>query len=173
MKRKMKKIGRQEIDLLRRIKKGIVGKKVVHFRFVTDSLQIYIGTDISDKRGYILWFDPAWHFRDNKKVLLGSYQAALGKKATIRDYVKVGKPLEQLIGRVVTGLIIEPVTNDLIVEFEKGYIVRSFVTDVNYEFDWHIFDRALDKTLWGCSSHFRIYPRIKKKHKKEISPRRR
>jgi len=144
-------------EFVRRLTGNLIGKRVSFTRLALNSLLVYLDCEPGDETGFVLWFEPTWHFRDKKRVLLGSRQAQ-EDSAEVLD--RLGRPLRKLRGSRVRGVSIEAITNDLVVEFDSSRILRTFVADPTDNEQWHICDNAATTVLYGNPR--RLYVRKKR-----------
>jgi len=146
-------------EFVRELTAKLVGKRVAVTRLALNSLLVYLECEPGDDNGLVLWFEPTWHFRDKRRVLLGSRQAQTNPEDADDALHRIGRPLHRLIGTRVRAASIEPITNDLVVEFDEGRVVRTFAADPIDDEQWHISDNAAKKALYGNPR--RLYVRKK------------
>lgn len=58
------------------------------------------------------------------------------------EHIGVSEHFKQLYSKPVKMLTIEPITNDLVIEFDEGIVLRTFVSDPADEESWHIRNLA-------------------------------
>jgi hypothetical protein len=98
--------------------------------------------------------EPSWNIVDPDPVLAGSMQAqdeeqASGSKA-------VTGTIDQLVGRNVERLAVEPVTGDLAIGLNGGVRVRTFASDPRETFHRRITDHAMKESLVGSPQRMQV-----------------
>ncbi|HTE19651.1 MAG TPA: hypothetical protein VK689_14890 [Armatimonadota bacterium] len=143
------------------IRNQVVGHPVSYRRLALNSLLIYVDCQPGDPTGVIFWFEPTWHLRGPDRVLTGSRQAQPDEDAKEPDagFRAAGLALDALWDRTVEAVEVEPVTHSLIVRFEGGYEVRTFVSDPTSDLDWHIDENATGHSVEGHSGGVKLVRR--------------
>ncbi|TCZ79371.1 hypothetical protein E0485_05785 [Paenibacillus albiflavus] len=118
---------------------ALIQNRVVQFiRLAGNSLIIYCECEPGNKdHGYSIWLEPTWHFRNNEHVITGSREAQTEDE---QEHFNISEQFKILYFKSIKRVTIEPITNDLEIEFDEGYFIRTFVSDPNDEESWHIRD---------------------------------
>jgi hypothetical protein len=137
----------------------LIGHKVKFVRLAANSLLIYVDCEPGDEKGTTIWFDPPWHFSSPEGVLVGSRQAydASEDKAALD---KVSEPLQNIQGKVVDFIKLEPRSYDL---FEGDFWVKSFTADSEETDTWHIRDNTTGKRVVGSPKGLFIREKVTRK----------
>ncbi|MFC7680797.1 hypothetical protein [Paenibacillus sp. GCM10028914] len=116
----------------------MLNRTVRFVRLTGNSLIIYCDCEPGNlKKGYSIWLEPTWHYRNSIEVITGS-RAAQTEDET--EHEKIVGYFKQLYGKAINKLTIEPITNDLHIEMDEGIIIRTFVSDPCDEESWQIRD---------------------------------
>ena len=136
----------------------LIGRRVKYRRLAANSLLVYIDGEPGSETGLTFWLEPTWHFRDNTKVLTGSSEARHDPILENPDegFHRAANAVDKLIGRKIEDVIIEDVTGDLIIKFDKGYLLRTFVSDPTTDELWHIRDNEKKEVLHRSGYEFLI-----------------
>lgn len=118
---------------------ALIQNRFVKFiRLAGNSLIIYCECEPGDKEhGYSIWLKPTWHFGNNLHVITGSREAQTEDE---KEHYNISEQFKVLYLKPIKRVTIEPITNDLEIEFDDGYFMRTFVSDPNDEESWHIRD---------------------------------
>jgi hypothetical protein len=135
--------------LFEELQGNILGRAVSFRRLACDSLHLYLDCEPGDRSGLGICFEPIWHFCGPNGVLLGSMQVAAVCESEEAMSAVADGPLKPLLGRVIEGLAIDPLTFDLTVILAGGYRVCTFAADATGDYSWHIRDNATGTSLKG------------------------
>ncbi|NHN34654.1 hypothetical protein [Paenibacillus agricola] len=127
--------------------KRLEEKQVSFVRLAGNSLIIYLEclpgeTDI----GASIWLEPTWHFRSLNKVITGSRQAQTDDK---EEHEVLSQKLGNMVMKRVKCINIENGSNDLTLELDDGFSVKTFVSDPTDEESWHVLDHEQKVKIIG------------------------
>jgi hypothetical protein len=141
------------------VRQALLGRPITFTRLAANSLILYVDCQPDEKRGFAIWLEPTWHLSSPQGVLVGSRQAQ-GKgeqgasKAELDD---LGAPLKVLTGLPITGIDLDPRTNDLTLAVDRMYLVRTFVADPSDAHSWHIRDKAKLLSVYGSPGGLEVH----------------
>jgi hypothetical protein len=140
------------------IRSQVLARPVSYRKLAANSLLVYVDCQPGDAQGVIFWFEPTWHLRAPDRVLTGSRQAQPDDDAAEPDagFEAAAGAVAVLCDRKVQSVEVEPVTHSLVLDFEDGYEVRTFVSDPTDDLDWHIDDLATGRSLEGCARGLKV-----------------
>jgi hypothetical protein len=126
----------------------LIGHKVSYASLFLNSLRICVDRQLKEATGLFLWFEPVWHLGSSKGVLVGSRQAQAEERDT---HAVLNRVVEELVGREIETMKVEPLTNDIEVRFSGGYWVKTFVSDPEANENWYIRDCRSNQVVRGSS----------------------
>jgi hypothetical protein len=141
-----------------KLRSGLLGNRVSFRRLACDTLLLYVGCEPGDRKGITIWFDPIWHLRGPGGVLLGSMQVAEASDSEEAMAAVADEPMAPLLGRLIEGVAIDPMTFDLSVGFEGGYCVCTFAAHAKTDESWHIRENATGARLKGSPMGLTVQP---------------
>ena len=145
----------QPEHFLESLRDRLIGRSVSYRRLACDSLLIYVECQPGDEKGLTIWFEPIWHLRGPRGVLVGSMQAAEASK-TEGGLDVVCARMDLLCEKSIEEVGVHPLTHDLSVTSAGGYSVNTFVADPTVDESWHIRDNATRVRLKGCPTGLSI-----------------
>jgi hypothetical protein len=139
-------------DFVRRL----VGHRVSHSSLLLNSLRVCIDRQLQENSGFFFWFEPVWHLGNSNGVLVGSRQAQVEERDA---HAALNSLVEELVGREIERVSVEPLTNDIDVRFSDRYWIRTFVSDPTAEENWYIRDCQSDELVRGSAKGLRLADR--------------
>jgi hypothetical protein len=133
---------------INRFRSSLIGRTIKDFRLAGNSLIIYIDCTPGENYGFVIWFEPTWHYVGPKKVLVGSRQVQQDEY----DELGIKEALDQLnllVGKKVIDLKIEERSNDLVTLIEGDFYIKTFVSDPTDDWIWQIKDKDAKLRLHG------------------------
>jgi hypothetical protein len=139
----------------------VVGRPVSSRRLAGNSLLVYIDGEPGSKTGVTFWLEPTWHLRGPERVVTGSREAQHDEDAEDPNagFRRAAEAVDALVGRTLTDVRIEPVTGDLHIELEGGFLLRTFVSDPTNDHFWHVRDNVSGVALYRSADGFAIQAR--------------
>lgn len=135
------------------------GRHVTSTRMFLYTLQIYVASEVGDSRDLEIWCEPSWHIRTPSGVLTGS--GAIESPSTFDDdaevaragatITRVSEVSKALVGRAVTELVVDPITQALTVQFSEGMVVATFSDDPDGDALWVLRDPENDDAIRGTA----------------------
>lgn len=125
---------------------SIIHKKINFIRLAGNSLIIYVNHEPGEMKGHTFWLDPTWHFRSSSKVLIGSRQVQIDDKEELDEIIK---PFDSMVGREITNIFIEDITQDIQIHIDHEYVLKTFASDPSDDETWHIKDYERRVRIYG------------------------
>lgn len=137
-----------------------IGRPVSFRRLAANSILIYIDAEPASGSGVTYWLEPTWHLRGPDRVLTGSREAQHDEDAADPDegFHRAATALDVLNDRILIEVRVEPISGDLLMEFEGGFLLRTFVSDPTDEEIWHISDNTTKRRLQGSPLGMEVGP---------------
>jgi hypothetical protein len=147
-------------DFIRRL----VEHRISHSSLLLNSLRVCIDRQLQENAGFFLWFEPVWHLGNPSGVLVGSRQAQVEERDA---HAALNSLVEELVGRRIERVTIEPLTNDIDVRFSDGWWIRTFVSDPTAEENWYIRDCQSNEVVTGSAKGLRLTERTERRNTPE------
>lgn len=146
-------------ELLHDLRNRAIARRVSCTRLAANSVLIYIDATPGAGNGVTFWLEPTWHLRGPDSVLTGSQQAQDHDGGPDADsgFRRAAAALDSLDGRTVLDVRVEPITGDLLIDFEGAFLLRTFVSDPTAEEFWHVRDNAIKRYVARTSTGFEIW----------------
>jgi hypothetical protein len=140
------------------LRKRVIGRPVSFRRLAANSILIFIDAVPGSDSGVTYWLEPTWHLRGSDRVLTGSREAQYDESAPDPNagFYRASAALDSLMRRILLDVRVEPITGDLHLEFEGGFLLRTFVSDPADEEIWHIRDNVTGTRLCRTISGYQI-----------------
>jgi hypothetical protein len=132
---------------------SLKGRNVSYASLFLNSLRVCVDRQLTEKKGFFLWFEPAWHLGNPEGVLVGSRQAQTEERDA---HAALNVLVERLVGRQIERVSVEDLTNDIDVRFSGGYWVRTFVSDPLAEEDWYVRDCESSVVVTASAKGLRV-----------------
>lgn len=126
----------------------LIGREIKAASLFLNSLRLCVGGEFGQKVGLFLYFDPVWHLGGPKGILTGSRQAQVEERDA---HVALNLLVQELLGKKVQRVSVDPLTIDIDIEFSGGYWVRTFVSDPTDDENWYIRDRQNNIVVTGSA----------------------
>jgi hypothetical protein len=131
-------------DFVRRL----IGHKASYASLFLNSLRVCVDRQLEESTGLFLWFEPAWHLGSSNGVLVGSRQAQVEERDA---HAALNLVVERLVGTQIENVEVEPLTNDIRVQFSGGCWIKTFVSDPEADENWYIRDCKSNQVITGSS----------------------
>jgi hypothetical protein len=143
---------------LQEFRRRTIGRPVTYRRLAGNSVLVYVDATPGSRSGVTFWLEPTWQLRGPERVLTGSREAQRDDGAADPDagFRRAAAALDSLSDRTVLDVRVEPITGDLVMEFEGGFILRTFVSDPTDDEIWHIRDNSTSRKLIRAAAGFAI-----------------
>jgi hypothetical protein len=135
----------------------LVGHRVSHSSLLLNSLRVCVDRQLQENTGFFLWFEPVWHLGNPNGVLVGSRQAQVEERDA---HAALNSLVEELVGRQIERISVDPLTNDIDVRFAAGYWIRTFVSDPTAEENWYLRDCESNEVVTGSAGGLRLDSRL-------------
>ncbi len=147
------------------LRHSLPGQPIRFFRYVTNSLMVYLGCTPEDlgrnigDPGYVVWLEPPWHVCSLEDVIVGSREAQTDPDEGEPDWDRLAGLLNPLLGKRVEAVTTDFRSNDLVLIVEGGYLIRTFVCDAQNDHTWHIDDNIRGLALYADPRGFELVER--------------
>jgi len=147
-------------DLFERLRRELIGLKICFIRAAGNSLLFYVGCRPGDSQGLTLWFASDWCVSAPEGIIVDSNQA-LGKGddgMTEVEFERFYEPIcERLIDRPITDVQVALSSRDLAVTIADEYHIRTFASDPEEDYLWHIRENSTGLTLYASTRGWYIH----------------
>lgn len=140
----------QQFEVLRR---DLIGRTITFVRLACNSLLLYVECEPGDKRGLTFWLEPTWHVVTPAGVVAGSRQAqGTGEDGPTKEELDaINKRIcDALLDRPIREIRVDTRSQDLEVTVEGENSFRTFVSDPDDDYTWHIRENLT--SLQVCAS---------------------
>ena len=130
------------------VRASLVGTAITFRRLAGNSLLLYVDHEPGDRKGHLVWLEPTWQLTGSSGVLAGSRQAQdCYERGPDTGQARASAALAALEGNRLTAIEVDPVTYELILRFERGQVLRTFVADPEDDETWYVRDVAGERML--------------------------
>jgi hypothetical protein len=147
------------------LRHSLPGQPIQYFRYVTNSLMVYLGCTPEDlgrdigAPGYVVWLEPTWHVCSLDDVIVGSREVYGEVDEGEPNWERLEGLLKPLLGKRVEAVTTDFRTNDLVLIVEGSYLIRTFVSNARRDHLWHIDDNGRRLALYADPGGFELVER--------------
>jgi hypothetical protein len=134
---------------------SILGEAVVQKTLSANSIVLWFGADPKGANAHGFWIDPPWRIETPLGTESTSYGFTRDKsndeseEEYRAEFLKACANSDCLIGAVLSSVVVDERTSDLVLGFSDGRALRTFSIDLEYE-NWHYSD-------YGRRKQYRVW----------------
>jgi hypothetical protein len=124
---------------------SLVGEPVVQKTLSANSIVLWFGVDPKAAEAHGFWIDPPWRIESELGIESTSYGFTRDKnddeseEEYKAEFLRACANSDCLKGAVLSSVLVEERTSDLVLTFANGRTLRTFSVDLGYE-NWHYSD---------------------------------